>query len=226
MCRAELHCVISPQGGLTRQRVHRLHPRETRDAIHGKAGDFFVQQALHQCGLFVGVDKRNEDRAFLHRADHIQCGRLHGEHHIGVADQHLAIVHKGDVLESCVGQLDRVCCSRLHLQLCAQFDQFGRNGWHQCHASFVWLGFLQNGDVDVHWALQLSRSLFDRSPQSLACAPAVSERWGILLKPNASSSAHHNQAGRDTYAGASPEAMRTSFLFTNCWMPMSPSSRP
>ena len=190
MRRAELHGVISRQGGLTRQRVHRLRPRDARDTFHGKAGDLLVQQALHQRRLFVGVDERNEDRAFLHRADHIECGRLHGEHHIGVADQRLAIVHKGDVLESCVGQLDRVCCSRLHMQLCAQFDQFGCNGWHQCHASLVWLGFLQNGDVDVHWALQLLRSLFDGSPQSLACAPAVGKRWGIPLKPNASSSAH------------------------------------
>jgi hypothetical protein len=28
------------------------------------------------------------------------------------------------------------------------------------------------------------------------------------------------------YKGASSTTVRTSFLLTNCWMPMSPSSRP
>ena len=48
MGRAQLHRVISRQGGLARQRVHRLSPRDTGNAFHGKAGDLLIQQALHQ----------------------------------------------------------------------------------------------------------------------------------------------------------------------------------
>ena len=62
----------------------------------------------------------------------------------------LAIVDEGDVLERGVGQLDGVAGARLHMQLRAELDQLGRDGRHQRHAPFVRLGFLQNGDVDVH----------------------------------------------------------------------------
>ena len=98
----------------------------------------------------VGVDEADEDRAFLHRVDHLQRGRLHGEDHVGVADQRLAVGDEGDILEGGVGQLDRVPGARLHVQLRAELDQLGRNGRHQSHAPFVRLGFLQNGDVDIH----------------------------------------------------------------------------
>ena len=108
MGRAELHGVISRQGGLARQRVHRLRPRDARDAFHGEAGDLFVQQALHQCRLLVRVDEGNEDRAFLHRVDHVQRGWLHSENHVGVADQSVAIVNERDVLERRIGQADRI----------------------------------------------------------------------------------------------------------------------
>ena len=52
--------------------------------------------------------------------------------------------------------------ARLHVQLGAQLGQLADNGRHQCHASFVRMGFLQNGDIDVHETLQLQASLGTR----------------------------------------------------------------
>ena len=148
MGRAELHRVIARQGGLARQRVHRLRPRDARDTLHGEAGDLLVQQALDQRRLLVRIDERDQDRAFLHRVDHIQRRGLHGENHVGVGDQLLAIVNEGDILERGVGQLDGISRARLHVQFGAELDQLGDDGRHQRHAPFVRMGFLQNGDVD------------------------------------------------------------------------------
>ena len=142
MGRAELHGVVSRQGGLARQRVHRLRPRDARHTFHGEAGDLLLEQALHQRRLLVRIDEGDEDRAFLHRVDHVQRGRLHGEDHIGVADQLLAIIDEGDVLERGVGQLDGVARARLHVQLRAQLDQLGATeGTSATRRSCGWVSF-------------------------------------------------------------------------------------
>src|SRR3984885_4551987 len=127
-----------------------------RGTLHGTTGEFFLQQALYQNRLLLRTDVRDEDRAFLHRADHVQRGWLHGKNHIGVADQLLAILNEGDVFVRGIGELDRVSGARLHVKLRAELDQLGDKGGYQRHTPFVRVSFLQNGDVDVHEALQCS----------------------------------------------------------------------
>src|SRR3984893_550283 len=70
---------IGPQSRnrCTRQRVHRLRPRDARNTFHGEAGDLPVEQALYQRWLLVRIDEGDEYCALLHRADHVQCGGLY-----------------------------------------------------------------------------------------------------------------------------------------------------
>ena len=55
--RAKLHGIVSCECRLTRECVHGLRPRYTRDAFHGKAGDLPIQQLAHQPFLMVRVDE-------------------------------------------------------------------------------------------------------------------------------------------------------------------------
>ena len=44
------------------------------------------------------IDKEDEDCSFFHRLHNI-CGRRIHQHHVGVSDEVVAIVDKGDALE-------------------------------------------------------------------------------------------------------------------------------
>ena len=116
---------------------------------------FLSKRRCHQRRLLVRIDKADQDRAFFHRVDHIQRRWLHGEDHVGIFDQSVAIAGECDILERRIDQAGSVSSARLHVQLGAQLGQLADDGRHQRHAPFVGMCFLQNGDVDVHEALQL-----------------------------------------------------------------------
>ena len=103
--------------------------------------------------LLVLIDEGDQDRALLHRVDHIQRRSLHAENHVGIVDQSVAIGGEFDILERGIDQTDSISRARLHVQLGAQLDQLADNGRHQRHAPFVRLCLLQNGDVDIHGKL-------------------------------------------------------------------------
>ena len=62
---------------------------------------------------------------------------------------------KGNILECGIDDAGGISRARLHVQLGAKLDELADNRRHQRHAPFVRMGFLQNGDVDVHETLQL-----------------------------------------------------------------------
>ncbi len=105
----------------------------------------------------------------FHGVDHLERGRLDRQDHVGIGDQILAIHDERDILECRVSQLDGVTGTRLHVQLGTQFDELGDNRGHQSHAPFMRLGFLQNGDVDIHRALQSLAGLGERWSGGRAC---------------------------------------------------------
>ena len=113
------------------------------------------KRCFTNCGFVARIDEGNQDRAFLHRVDHVQRRWLHSENYVGVADQSVTIGRESDILECGIDDAGGISRARLHVQLGAQFGQLADNGRHQRHASFVRMCFLQNGDVDVHGTLQL-----------------------------------------------------------------------
>ena len=58
---------------------------------------FFSSRRLTKPASFVGVDEADQDRARLHRVDHVQRRWLDGEHDIGVRHEGFAVIHEGDV---------------------------------------------------------------------------------------------------------------------------------
>ena len=115
---------------------------------------FRSSNRFSSAGSFCRVDEGDQDRALLHRVDHVEGWRLDSQDDIGVGNQGLAIIHEADVLERAVRQLDGVARARLHVEFAAKLDQLGGDGWRQRHAPFMRAGFLQNGDIDVHLQLQ------------------------------------------------------------------------
>ncbi len=116
---------------------------------------FFSMRRSTRAGSMPGVDEGDENGALLHGVDHIQGRGLDREHHVGVSDELFAIGDEDDVLERGVGQLDGFPRARLHVQLGAELDELGGNRRRHGNAPLVWMGLLQDGDVDVHRHLQL-----------------------------------------------------------------------
>ena len=65
--------------------------------------------------MMVRVNEADQDGAFLHGIDHVQCRRLNAEYQIGVGDQLRSILDEHDILERGVGQPDGVAGSGLHM---------------------------------------------------------------------------------------------------------------
>ncbi len=86
----------------------------------------------------------------MHLVDHAERRRLHGQQHVRVAHQSVAISREGDIAVRRIRERDGIAGAGLHVQLRPELHQPRDDGWNQRNAPFVRLCFLQNGDVDKH----------------------------------------------------------------------------
>ncbi len=98
----------------------------------------------------VGIDEREQDRAFLHLVDDLDRRRLYAQHDVRTGDERLGVGDEGDIAVGRIGQLGIVTGAGLHMQFSAEFDEPRGHRGHERDAALVRPGLFQNGDVDEH----------------------------------------------------------------------------